>query len=157
MVVFLTGLVLLVTLVLPVRAADGEGSATVTTDSSIAGKTGTWSVTYTAAASGLPTGGSIRVEMPSGWSDSRFSEPQFTKPESPHYTTIRTSSRSAKLYHHVENYLPLEKKRHWFRRVIYIGVQVGALAAGETITVVYGETAAGKNTGTVGPRFAQRG
>ena len=139
------------------QAADGEGSVKVVPAFSVAGKSGTWSVTYTAGASGLKTGGSIRIELPTGWSDSRFSEPQFTKPDAAHYTTIATSSSSAQLYRHVENYLPLEQKRHWFRRVIYVGLQAGALAPGETITVVYGDTAGGKNPGTVGPRFAGEG
>ena len=141
----------------PVQASDGEGTVAVSPPFGIAGKSGTWTVTYTAGSDGVKVGGSIRVELPTGWSDARFSEPQFTKPDTPHYTTLATSSRTAKLYHHLENYLPLERKRHWFRRVIYVGVQSGALAPGETITVVYGDTAGGKNTGTVGPRFAGEG
>src|SRR5262245_22741235 len=87
-------------------AADGEGSVSVTPDFSVAGASGTWTVTYTAGQSGIAAGGSIRIELPTGWSDARWSEPQFRKPSAPHYTTIRASSKTAKLYHHVENQLP---------------------------------------------------
>jgi Protein of unknown function (DUF3604) len=150
--------VVLAILVKPsLNAADGEGRVTITPDFSVAGMAGTWTVTFTAGPGGLGTGGSIRIELPTGWSDARFSEPQFTKPAAAHYTTIRTSSKTAKLYRHLENYLPLEEKRHWFRRVIYVGVQEGEIAPGETITVVYGDTAGGKNPGSLGPRFVNDG
>ncbi len=130
-------------------AADGEGVATVSPAASTAGVAGTWSVRYTAGASGLPTGGSIRVEMPTGWSDARWSEPQFAAPGKPHYISIACSNASVKLYRHVENFMPSTGKRHWFRRVIYAGVQEGRLAAGDTITVTYNNT--------VGPVFANEG
>ncbi|MGH9673929.1 MAG: DUF3604 domain-containing protein, partial [Bryobacteraceae bacterium] len=130
-------------------AVDGEGTAVVSPAHSIAGAAGTWAVRYTAGASGLPTGGSIRVEMPTGWSDARWSEPQFVKPDAPHFVSIECSRTGVKLYRHVENFMPSTGKRHWFRRVIYAGVQEGRLQPGDTITVTY--------RNTVGPVFANEG
>ena len=130
-------------------AADGEGSASVSPAQSVAGSPGTWAVLYTAGPSGLGAGGSIRIEMPTGWSDTRWSEPQFDQPGKPHHVTIRGSNPGVKLYRHVENFIPSTGKRHWFRRVIYVGVAEGRLAPGDTITVTYGNT--------LGPSFANDG
>src|SRR5436309_1510087 len=41
------------------QAADGEGIVKVVPDFSVAGKRGTWSVTYTAGPAGVRAGGSI--------------------------------------------------------------------------------------------------
>ncbi len=135
---------------------DGEGSASISPNFSVAGKLGTWTVTFTVGPSGIATGGGIWVEMPTGWTDQRFSDPQLN-PEKPHYFNYRASRLGVALYYHLYNLLPSTGKRHWFRRVFYLGVKEGRLQPGDTITLVIGDTAGGKNAGTVGPTFTPGG
>ena len=86
------------------RAAAGSGTATILPPSTVvAGKTGTWTITYVAAENfaAHPTGGWIEIIVPSGWTAPQLVDSTaagWVKPANMTYVaTITTSGQSIRL------------------------------------------------------------
>lgn len=115
------------------RAWIAEGPAEVT-----AGATGRWVVVYEAGELGIAPGGMLLLQVPPFWG---WSTPQTLRPEGPGYTTVETAAEGVTL-----DAGTLDQT--------LLGIRIGgrALAAGERVTIAYGDGPAGARA----DRFAER-
>ncbi len=122
----------------------------------VVGDFGTWTVTYEVGAGGVQTGGSIRVQLPDTWHASERNSAnrlQATDPSDDHYVSAHASRPSVSLRTEVEgespNFLVKRDRRSIDRRqeryvfVVRVTLEGGTLSAGDTISVVYGDTSGG--------------
>lgn len=105
------------------------------TDDVIAGKIGTWTLTYTVGSYGIDSGGQIKVAFPlvTDWET-----PQFESREKSGYTTISTNG-NAKLR---TSWQPKGYVRPW-NPCLVIDIYDGSLDPEDTITIVFGDTSHG--------------
>ena len=129
------------------------GFLTVSPNSGQAGTWGTWVVTYTVGAAGMTSGGGIQVALPERWhqwwrnSGRRL---QSVDPTAPFYVTAHTDRPGVRLRYEVLDSSEGEYAKAYRRNVGYppgsryswtvqVTVSEGALRAGDTINVVYGD------------------
>ncbi|MCL4425735.1 MAG: CehA/McbA family metallohydrolase [Firmicutes bacterium] len=115
-------------------AGRGNGTATIHPDVPVRVKArGSWVITYTAGERGIEVGGSVRLEIPNG-----FSMPQLHYPELPGHTSATCSNPRVKLQLTLD--WPAGRRAYVTRwgRHVYIKVLDERLAPGETITITYG-------------------
>ncbi|MCF6285941.1 MAG: DUF3604 domain-containing protein [Candidatus Hydrogenedentes bacterium] len=132
------------------------GSATISPDSGISGEYGTWTVSYTVGKGGIAGRGGIRVQLPVEWhSGPRNSAVRLQTKDSArdNYITANCSNtnvtircivegeRDNELIKHAKKSLDGRNERYVF--VVRVVVTEGALNAGDTINVVYGDTSGG--------------
>lgn len=112
-----------------------------------AGSTGTWTLTYHVGEYGLDDGGAVKVawRFASDWG-----KPQNSNPLAPDYYTV-THTGDGRVQHRWD---PKGYIRPW-QKCLVIDVAEWALAKGDTITVVYGDTQGG-SPGTVAQTFRER-
>ncbi|NQU97492.1 MAG: hypothetical protein HQ548_07605, partial [Chloroflexi bacterium] len=94
----------------------------------VAGSHGTWKLTFEAGASGVATGGVIRVHTES---DTDWGRPQFTDPSAAEYMTVQAPAGVHPGVQAVDV------------RVVRVVVLGRALRQGEKVTLVYGDRSGG--------------
>jgi hypothetical protein len=106
---------------------------------------GTWTILYTAAPGGIAEGGGIVLHISPFWG---WSVPQNSNPDYPGYATVHSSNRGIELD-------VLTSDLHY----VLVRVKGGELAAGETISITYGDTGDGRRPGgrAKGDRYAEGG
>lgn len=132
------------------------GTVEVSPGEGVAGEYGTWTVTVTVPEGGIAEGGAVRVQLPDTWhaGDRNSANPlQSTDPKRDHYVTSRSSREGVELRTVVESQSlkPLIKSPRLgldgrFERYVYVvraEVTKGRLAAGDTVSVTYGDTSGG--------------
>jgi len=145
------------------------GSATVEPSDAVAGEFGTWTVTWTAPWGGLASGASLHVELPDSWNygeRNSLKVLQTTDPAADNYVSATSSASDVRLSTAVsEDYdeefvkttrLSLDGRLERYVLVVRVDVQRGRLGEGDTIDVVFGDTAGGSRglsaaTVTTGP------
>lgn len=143
----------------PVMVPDAwvdTGEATVSPEQGVSGEYGTWTVTYTVGEGGIASGGGIRVQLPDEWHAGPRNSAvrlQTKDPKGDNYITAKVSNsgvavrcivedeRDDALIKHAKKSLDGRSERYVF--VVRVLVTSGALAAGDTISVVYGDTTGG--------------
>ena len=111
---------------------DGKGTAVVTpVDEIVVNSWGSWKIIYTAGEEGIDTGGGVVVQVSPFWG---WTVPQNRYPGLPGYTTVSCSSPHTQL----------EVTTHELHYIM-VRVKESPLRAGDTITIVYGDTQDGKN------------
>ena len=131
-------------------------SVRVEPTSGVAGNFGTWTVIYEVGASGLSRGGIVRVQLPDTWHAGERNSAnrlQSTDPRADHYVSARVSRPGVRVRTEVEsqsdNYLvksarqAIDGRMERYVFVVRVTVADGALVAGDTIDVVYGDTSGG--------------
>lgn len=105
------------------------------TDDVIAGSLGTWTLTYIAGSYGIDSGGQIKIAFPlvTDWET-----PQFTDGSQSGYTTVFWDG-DAKINY---TWQPKGYIRPW-NPCLVLDIYDGSLDAGDTVTIVFGETAHG--------------
>lgn len=115
----------------PPGQGDGAGSAAIIPEAPVpAGSRGTWRVRYVAGGAGIQIGGGVVVQVPPYWG---WSEPQTDDARGPGFVTAATSRRGARL---ALSASPLS--------YVVVTVLEKALAPGDTLTLVYGDTGEGE-------------
>ncbi len=115
--------------------ADWRGSGTITPDVPVvSAQLGTWTVEYTVGVSGIDDGGRIRLAFRSV---TDWATPQFSDPQAENYVTAH-ASRPVML---TPSYA-LGGIRPW-TKTITVGVTSGALAQGDRVRIVLGDTLSG--------------
>jgi hypothetical protein len=110
---------------------DQLGSATITPAvPAIAGKRGTWQLSYTSGSRGLPVGASVRIYTDT---DTDWEAPQFHDPTDDGYSRV-TAPEGVRVS------VRIESQRSW--RLFVAGRDV---APGETITLLLGDTTFGSS------------
>lgn len=101
----------------------------------VAGGIGTWTLTYTAGSYGIDSGGQLKIAFPlvTDWET-----PQFTDGSQSGYTTVFWDS-DAKINY---TWQPKGYVRPW-NPCIVLDIYDGSLEPGDTVTIVFGETAHG--------------
>jgi hypothetical protein len=140
----------------PVTGDLSEGWISVNPTTGVAGRLGTWIVTYKAGSSGIATGGGILVQLPDTWhaGDRNSANPlQSTDPQKMHYISSNCSNPGVQLKIKVENQKDRELIKHpkvgldnrFERYVFVVSVKVaqGRLNEGDIIHVLYGDTSRG--------------
>ncbi|HET7769785.1 MAG TPA: CehA/McbA family metallohydrolase [Chloroflexota bacterium] len=130
-------------------------------DTGTIGEWGTWTARYTAGPGGLPTGGAIQVELPITWHQwlrNSSRAVQATQPSEPFYVSARASREGARVRCEVQEEQgpdagdpqlvkrprkSLEGKNRRYAWVVRVTVDAGALQAGDTIDVLYGDRTGG--------------
>ncbi|MGF1619085.1 MAG: DUF3604 domain-containing protein [Rhodomicrobiaceae bacterium] len=117
-------------------APEDLGTATITPDGAFeAGSYASFTLTYTAGVYGIDDSGALRICF-------RFasdqSDPQFTDPKAPNYTTVEASNGAVLDY----RFDPKANVRPW-DRTLYIKVVKGYLTEGDRIIVRFGVTDSG--------------
>jgi hypothetical protein len=126
--------------------SDGKGTASLQEAApAVAGFPGTWTITYTAAGEGVAVGGGVVLQVSPFW---QWSPPQDRFPDYPGYTTVSCSDPGV--------HLDVATGQHPF---IVARVREKPLAAGETISFVYGDTSGGANprAAAIADRYAEHG
>ena len=121
----------------------------VTPAGGVAGHYGTWTVTWTAGAGGLRTGGAVRVQLPDTWHAGERNSAnrlQATDPLGDHYVSARVSRPGARVEVEVESESPdflvkssrpgLDGRLERYVFVVRATLVAGELAVGDTIDVV---------------------
>jgi hypothetical protein len=113
-------------------------------DPVVVGSRGTWTIEYVCGAPGIQPGGGIVFQAPPFWG---WTRPQARWPEAPGYTTVKTSRQGAR-------FEIQESELNW----ILFRLQDQALREGDRVTIVYGDTAGGKNPDAAArcDRYAER-
>lgn len=145
-----------VTVALAFTAPTDRDRVEVTPAVGVAGHYGTWTVTWTAGAGGLRTGGAVRVQLPDTWHAGERNSAnrlQATDPQGDHYISARVSRPGAQVAVEVESESPdflvkssrpgLDGRLERYVFVVRATLVAGELAAGDTIDVVYGDTSRG--------------
>ena len=129
------------------------GTLAVTPNSGRAGDWGTWVVTYTVGAAGIATGGGMRVALPERWHQwwrNSARRVQSVDPAAPFYVTAHTDRPGASLRCEVVDASDAEYVKTFRANVGYppgsryswtiaVTIAEGALHAGDTVNVVYGD------------------
>lgn len=120
---------------------DGSGSAFVTPQNPVqAGSRHSWTITYTAAETGISKNGGVVFHIPPFWG---WSPPQSTVPDRPGYVSVNCTDKS----------LELDTQINSSDKYILTRFKNGPLHPGQQIILVYG-------TGTAGARadiYAEKG
>ncbi|MGH9341448.1 MAG: DUF3604 domain-containing protein [Acidobacteriota bacterium] len=144
-------------LVLVVFAFQPEpGEVSIDPDWGIAGEFGTWTVSYRAGSQGISEGGGIRVQLPDTWhagDRNSANRLQATAPAGDHYISARASRSEVKLRTIVESQSDdllvksgrpgLDGRLERYVYVVHVEVLEGNLKAGDTLSVIYGDTSQG--------------
>jgi hypothetical protein len=103
----------------------------------VAGDWGTWTITYTAGPEGIAVGGSVRFEIPYG-----FTPPQFKWPGDVGHVSARCSRRAARLQLSLDPPVTLDPEPFYYvtrwGRMIYAQVLEAPLVEGDEIVLEYG-------------------
>ncbi|MHB8993612.1 MAG: DUF3604 domain-containing protein [Armatimonadota bacterium] len=131
-----------------------NGKAVISPDEPVvAGSGGAWVVTYTAGAEGLAPGGSVRFEIPYG-----FTPPQLMWPHDMGYVSATCSRRDVRLSLSLEPPVTLDPEPFYYvtrwGRMVYVQVQDQPLRQGDKIVLQYGVRQALEPGATV-QHFAQ--
>jgi hypothetical protein len=134
--------------------SSSNGSATIAPDDPVvAGTTGAWIVAYTAGADGIAIGGSVRFEIPYG-----FTPPQIMWPNDVGYVSATCSRRDVRLSLSLEPPVTLDPKPWYYvtrwGRMVYVQVLDQPLQQGDKIVLQYGARSALEPGATV-QHFAQ--
>ena len=145
-----------VTCALAVSALQPQRAVTVEPAIGIAGHYGTWAVTYTVGSRGIAPGGAVRVQLPDTWHAGERNSAnrlQAADPTDDHYVAAYGSGTDARIEAEVESETSdflvksarrgLDGRAERYVFVVRATVMSGSLRAGETITVVYGDTSRG--------------
>lgn len=150
-----------VALVFPValgQTADSSDASrvTVSPETGVAGDYGTWTVRYRVGADGLAEGGAIRVQLPDVWhaGERNSARPlQASDPTADHYVATECSGDGVRLKTRVESESErrlikgrrrgLDGRSERYVFVVRVEVTEGKLEAGDTVSVVYGDTSGG--------------
>lgn len=126
--------------------SDGKGRVTVSPDVVPVSSPVTLTFIYTAAESGIAVGGGIVCNVSNFWG---WSPPQDRIPQAPGYVTVSCS----------DNAVSLETEINGRDNTVVVRVAGRPLTAGQTITLVYGDTSDGENDSARGmsDRYAERG
>jgi len=133
-----------------------NGTAAISPDDSVtAGSRGQWAITYTAGADGITVGGSVRFEIPYG-----FTPPQFQWPGDDGFVSATCSRRGARLQLSFEPPVKLDPEPFYYvtrwGRMVYVQVLDQALVAGDRIVFEYGRQLHSHTPGgAVAQHFAQ--
>ena len=100
----------------------------------IACKSGAWRIVYTAGVQGIATGGAVRICIPYG-----FTTPQTAYETGLGYATALVSDPDVTVEVHTRDPKTQASNADVWGLNLYIQVEQGTLAPGETITVHYGE------------------
>ena len=134
-----------------------SGTITISPNSGRAGDWGTWVVTYTVGAGGIATGGGLRVALPERWHQwwrNSARRLQSVDPTAPYYVTAHTDRPGVRLHFEILDASEAEYVKTYRTNVGYppgsryawtvsVTVTEGALVAGDTINVVYGDMSHG--------------
>jgi hypothetical protein len=135
-----------------------EGTLTVTPNQGTAGDYGTWTVTYKAGKSGIRKNGGIRVQLPDSWHSgirNSANRLQASDSKAGNYVSAHCSRARIALRTWVEhepgpdvtlvkNHRPgLDGRLSRYIYVVRIWVLNGDLDPGDTLSVIYGDTAQG--------------
>ncbi len=137
--------------------ASETGTVAITPDSGRAGTWGTWVVTYTVGAAGIAIGGGLQVALPQRWHQwwrNSARRVQSVDPTAPFFVTAHADRPSVHLGCEVLDATEGEYAKTYRRNVGYptgsryawtvqVNVVEGALQAGDTITVIYGDMSHG--------------
>ncbi len=129
-----------------------NGTATIEpSDPVTARQQGSWTIEYTVGKRSIEPGGSIRVEIPYG-----FTAPQLEYPFDPGYVTAQCSRPGTKLKLSLRVPVQLDPEPFYYvtrwGRHVFIQVLDEALERGDTITMTYGWSAQSPD-GAVAPPF----
>ncbi len=114
-------------------AADGWGWAMVRpSDPVVVNARGTWRFVFIAGRGGIPRGGGVVFQVSPWWG---WSRPQVEAPSAPGYCTVTTSATACELD------IGGDPQRYY---VVALVAQ-GALAEGDTVAFVYGDTQGGSH------------
>ena len=122
-----------------------------------AGTWGTWVVTYTVGAAGIATGGGLQVALPERWHQwwrNSARRVQSVNPTAPFYVTAHTDRHDVRLQCEILDASDAEYVKPLRRNIGYppgsryawtvsVTIAEGALQAGETIDLVYGDMSHG--------------
>lgn len=107
-------------------------------DSVPANAPGIWTISYTAGPDGIAEGGSVRFEIPYG-----FTMPQFEFVNDPGYCRVECSRQDVELKMSYDPPVPLPEERFFYvtrwGRMVYVQVQGAALEERDRIDFIYGE------------------
>src|SRR5438309_446676 len=135
-----------------------EGTIALSPNHGTAGEYGTWTVTYRAGKSGIRKNGGIRVQLPDSWHSgirNSANRLQASGPKADNYVSAHWSRAGIDLRIWVEhepgpdvtlvkNHRPgLDGRLSRYIYVVRIWVLNGDLKPGDTLSVVYGDTAQG--------------
>ncbi len=132
-----------------------NGRATVEpSDPVVAASRGAWTITYTAGPDGIAVGGSVRFELPYG-----FTPPQLHWPLDQGYVSAVCSRRDVRLQLSLEPPVKLEPEPFYYvtrwGRMVYVQVLGQPLREGDTVALNYGHTPT-LSPMVYAPHFAQR-
>lgn len=120
----------------------------------VAGSPGAWTITYTAGADGVAVGGSVRFEIPYG-----FTAPQLKWFHDPGYVTATCSRRDVRLQLSLEPPVTRDPEPFYYvtrwGRMVYVQVLDRPLREGDTIALRYGYRANSFEPGAEAQLFAQ--
>jgi hypothetical protein len=125
--------------------SDGQGRAVVTPGDPVrVSQWGSWRILFFPGEAGIRTGGGIVFQVSPFWG---WSMPQATDPEASGYTTV-TASRAGVVFD------VMEGDPHYLLCVL----EEGTLGAGDTVTIIYGDTIHGKSPNALAraDRYAER-
>jgi hypothetical protein len=115
---------------LTAHPTDGKGSAVLISEQQVrAGDWGSWKVLFFPGEDGIETRGGILFQVSPFWS---WSMPQTRRPEGAGYTTVESTNKEVK-------FELIESDFHFLQ----ISIEEGRLSAGDTVTIVYGDTVRG--------------
>ena len=122
----------------------------------IAGHYGTWTVTYTVGSGGIGPGGAVRVQLPDTWHAGERNSAnrlQASDPTDDYYVFASGSGTDVRLETEVESETAeflvksarpgLDGRAERYVFVVRATVVSGAVRAGETVKIVYGDTSRG--------------
>ncbi|MBI3969714.1 MAG: CehA/McbA family metallohydrolase [Chloroflexi bacterium] len=137
-------------------------SVTVTPDRGQIGEWGTWTVRFTVGEDGIRQGGAIQVALPISWHQwwrNSSRRVQATAPADPFYVSARASRPGVRLRCEVQEETPpggatedefvkrsridIDGRPSRYAWVVRVTVEEGALTAGDTIDVRYGDRSGG--------------
>ena len=130
---------------LAAHPTDGKGSAVLFSNQPVkAADRGSWKVLFFPGEDGIETGGGILFQVSPFWN---WSMPQTRRPDAAGYTTVESTNE------HVSFEL-IESDFHY----LLITIEEGRLSAGDTVTIVYGDTVSGTfpNAMAKADKFAER-
>jgi len=125
------------------RKGKDLGKAVILPDRAVvAGQPYAWDIVYTAGAKGIDCGGTIRFDIPYG-----FTPPQTAYPSAIGYTTVSASNSSTTPTIHLVDPKTGAQRQGCWGLYLYVQIEGVALPPGETITVHYGKGHEGRLTG----------
>ncbi len=139
------------------QSSTETGALTIAPNTGRAGDWGSWVVTYTVGAAGIATGGGLRVALPERWHQwwrNSARRVQSVDPTAPFYVTAHADRPGVRLRCEVVDASDAEYVKTFRANVGYppssryawtvaATVSEGALRAGDTINVVYGDVSRG--------------